>query len=157
MVSSKPKSFSFLLVFMQMLLFISLHGQPQAIPSSYDSQPIYKIVEESPRFNNRDCEQNESSSDRQHCSKFAFKKYVKEHLRYPQDAKAQNISGIVLLEIIVEPDGRIKFSRILRDIGGGCAQEAIRLVNQMPKWVPGKLKGRPVRVKTPLTVKFELS
>lgn len=154
MISFKPKSFAFLF-FISNFLFITLNGQP--IPSSYDSQPIYKIVEESPRFNSGACEQNKSNLERQHCSKFAFKKYVKEHIRYPQNAKAQNISGIVLLEIIVEPDGRVKLSKILRDIGGGCADEAIRLIKQMPNWIPGKLKGRKVRVKTPLTVKFELS
>lgn len=146
---------NFLLICFTLLQF-SVLGQPSHIPESYQDQPIYKVVEESPRFLSNGCERNKSTIEKQHCSKFALKNYIKSNLRYPKEAKEKNISGIVLLEVIVEPDGKVKFSRMIRDIGGGCAEEAKRLVEEMPKWIPGKLRGKYVRVQTPLTIKFDL-
>jgi protein TonB len=46
---------------------------------------------------------------------------------------------------------------LLRDIGGGCGEEAVRVVKMMPKWIPGKQKGKPVRTQFNLPVKFKLS
>ena len=117
--------------------------------------PVYSLVEEAPRFFSKNCETQGNPLDKQHCSKFAFKDYVKANLRYPREAQTKGIKGIVLLEVVVEKDGTVVLSRVLRDIGGGCADEAARLVKAMPKWIPGKKGGKIVRVKTPLTVKFD--
>lgn len=137
------------------LLPCLIFAQGRSVPTSYQDEPVYKIVEESPRFQSDGCERNKDVIEKQHCSKFAFKHYIKANLRYPQEARDKNISGIVLLEVIVEPDGKVLFSRMLRDIGGGCGEEAIRLVKNMPLWIPGKQKGKEVRVQTPLTIEFE--
>ncbi|MBX2873809.1 MAG: energy transducer TonB [Saprospiraceae bacterium] len=118
-------------------------------------EPVYSLVEEAPRFFSKNCETQGNALDKQHCSKFAFKDYVKANLKYPREAQTKGIKGIVLLEVVVEKDGTVVVSRVLRDIGGGCADEAARLVKAMPKWVPGKKGGKIVRVKTPLTVKFD--
>ncbi|MBR3939337.1 MAG: energy transducer TonB, partial [Bacteroidales bacterium] len=66
------------------------------------------------------------------------------------------ITGRVFLTFVVEKDGSIANARILRDIGGGCGQEALRVVKSMPKWTPGEQRGRPVRVQFNLPVSFEL-
>lgn len=116
--------------------------------------PVYSLVEEAPRFFSKNCETEGSNLDKQHCSSYAFKDYVKANMRYPKEARSKGIRGIVLLEVVVEKDGTVVLSRVLRDIGGGCGDEAARLVKAMPKWVPGKKGGKIVRVKTPLTVKF---
>ncbi|NRB51589.1 MAG: energy transducer TonB [Saprospiraceae bacterium] len=123
--------------------------------SALAQEPVYSLVEEAPRFFSKSCETKGSPLDKQHCSKFAFKDYIKANLKYPKEAQTKGIKGIVLLEVVVEKDGTVVLSRVLRDIGGGCADEAARLVKAMPKWIPGKKGGKIVRVKTPLTVKFD--
>lgn len=118
---------------------------------------VYSLVEEAPRFFSKSCETQGNALDKQHCSKFAFKDYVKTNMKYPKEARTKGIKGIVLLEVVIEKDGTVVLSRVLRDIGGGCAAEAARLVKAMPKWIPGRKGGKTVRVKTPLTVKFDMS
>ena len=57
---------------------------------------------------------------------------------------------------VVEKDGSVTGVRVLRDIGGGCGQEAIRVIKSMPKWTPGKQRGKNVRVQYNLPVNFSL-
>lgn len=83
-------------------------------------------------------------------------KYLYSNIKYPQAAKENSITGRVFLTFVVEKDGSIANARILRDIGGGCGQEALRVVKSMPRWSPGEQRGRPVRVQFNLPVSFEL-
>ena len=82
--------------------------------------------------------------------------YLYSNIKYPQVAKENNITGKVFLTFVVEKDGSIAGAKILRDIGGGCGQEALRVVKSMPKWSPGKQRGKPVRVQFNLPVVFDL-
>jgi periplasmic protein TonB len=77
-------------------------------------------------------------------------------IKYPREAREVNIQGTVFLTFIVEPDGSITEISVLRGIGGGCEEEALRVVKSMPNWVPGKQNGNPVRVRLTLPVKFTL-
>ena len=86
----------------------------------------------------------------------ALYKYLKTSIKYPTIAKENNITGRVYVTFVVEKDGSIANPRILRDIGGGCGQEAIRVVKAMPKWKPGKQRGKAVRVQFNLPVSFNL-
>ena len=83
--------------------------------------------------------------------------FLKENIRYPQQARDNGITGKVYVTFVVEKDGSISNPRLLRDIGGGCGPEAIRVVRMMPRWIPGKLRGETVRVQFNLPVKFTLS
>ena len=87
----------------------------------------------------------------------ALYKYLGESIKYPALAKENNIEGRVYVTFVVEKDGSIANPRILRDIGGGCGQEAIRGVKAMPKWKPGKQRGKNVRVQFNLPVSFKLN
>ena len=71
-------------------------------------------------------------------------------------AKESGIQGMVYVTFVVERDGSITDVRVLRGIGGGCDEEAIRVVSAMPKWTPGKQRGKPVRVQYNLPVRFTL-
>ncbi|MBR5029263.1 MAG: energy transducer TonB, partial [Bacteroidales bacterium] len=71
-------------------------------------------------------------------------------------AKQQNLEGRVFVTFVVEKDGSIANPKVLRDIGGGCGEEAIRVVRSMPKWKPGKQRGKAVRVQFNLPVMFQL-
>ena len=86
----------------------------------------------------------------------ALYKYLAENIKYPQMAKESGIQGRVFVTFVVERDGRVTDVRVLRGIGGGCDEEAIRVVESMPKWTPGKQRGKSVRVQYNLPVKFTL-
>ena len=86
----------------------------------------------------------------------ALYKYLAENIKYPQLARDNGITGKVYVTFVVERDGSIANPRILRDIGGGCGAEAIRVVKSMPKWTPGKQRGKAVRVQFNLPVNFNL-
>lgn len=86
----------------------------------------------------------------------ALGKYLSENIKYPALAKENNITGRVFVSFVVEKDGHVGNIKILRDIGGGCGAEAVRVVKAMPKWKPGKQRGKPVRSQFNLPVSFEL-
>lgn len=86
----------------------------------------------------------------------ALYKYLAQNIKYPQLARDNNITGKVYVTFVVERDGSIANPKVLRDIGGGCGAEAIRVVKAMPKWTPGKQRGKAVRVQFNLPVNFNL-
>ena len=86
----------------------------------------------------------------------ALYKYLAENIKYPQLARDNGITGKVYVTFVVERDGSIANPKILRDIGGGCGAEALRVVKSMPKWTPGKQRGKAVRVQFNLPVNFNL-
>jgi TonB family protein len=71
--------------------------------------------------------------------------YLKEQVRYPGEARSNGIQGRVVLSFWVETDGSLSDIRVIKDIGGGCAEEAIRVVKGMPDWVPGSTNEVPAR------------
>ncbi|MDP3463387.1 MAG: energy transducer TonB [Bacteroidales bacterium] len=83
-------------------------------------------------------------------------KFFAKNIVYPQQAKEFNITGTVYVGFIVEPDGSLSNIKVLRGIGGGCDEEATRVVENMPLWNPGKQRGRPVRVQFTVAVRFTL-
>lgn len=83
-------------------------------------------------------------------------RYLRKNLKYPSLARENNISGTVILQFVVTAQGKIKDARVVRGIGGGCDQEALRVVREMPDWKPGLHNGRAVPVTFTLPVAFEL-
>lgn len=84
-------------------------------------------------------------------------KYLSENIKYPALARENNLQGRVTLTFVVNKDGRISDVTILKDpVGGGCGKEAVRVVNEMPRWVPGEANGNPVKVRYTLPVMFRL-
>ncbi len=87
----------------------------------------------------------------------AFYQYLADNIRYPVVAMESGISGRVYVTFVVEKDGSITDVKVLRGIGGGCDEEAVRVVKNMPKWKPGKQRGRPVRVLYRVPINFTLN
>jgi periplasmic protein TonB len=85
----------------------------------------------------------------------AFNLFVATQTKYPSQAKRMGIDGKVFLEFVVEKDGSITAIRVLKGIGGGCDEEAVRVVGLAPKWKPGKQRGTPVRQKMILPINFK--
>lgn len=86
----------------------------------------------------------------------AMMSFLKGNITYPSMAHDLNITGTVYLKFVVEKDGSITSIEILREVGGGCTEEAIRVVSMMPKWNCGRQNGIPVRVMFNLPIKFSL-
>jgi TonB family protein len=82
--------------------------------------------------------------------------FITNNLKYPDIAKQNGVQGIAVVQFVVERDGSLTNARLARDLGNGCGQEALRLVEKMPKWTPGRDKGQPVRVQVTLPVRFKL-
>ncbi len=86
----------------------------------------------------------------------AMMDFVAKNVQYPKEAMEKGISGRVLVGFIVEKDGSISETEVVKGIGGGCDEEAVRVVKAMPKWKPGKEKGKPVRVSYMMPIFFKL-
>ena len=128
------------------------------LPQIVEPEFIFKKVEEPPRFPG--CEQITDKAQRHACQQHKLLMFIYGNITYPETAIKNAIEGTVIITFIVEKDGRIAEVNILRDIGGGCGEESLRVVNLMNeqgiRWIPGKVQGRAVRVQFNLPVKFKL-
>lgn len=86
----------------------------------------------------------------------AFYDYVGANLSYPVRATRMGIEGRVFVEFIVEKDGSLTDIKVVKGIGGGCDEEAIRVISGAPKWIPGKQRGNAVRVRMVMPIVFKL-
>ncbi|EKB51119.1 energy transducer TonB [Cecembia lonarensis] len=87
----------------------------------------------------------------------SFSHYLSNNLVYPTLARNIGVEGIVYVKLIIDTDGSIQDVELLKGIGAGCDEEAIRVVQNSPKWNPGMVKGRPVKVRMNLPIRFKLS
>lgn len=85
-----------------------------------------------------------------------FAQFLQKNLRYPRAAAQAGVQGKVYMEFTVGTDGKIERAKTIKGIGFGCDEEALRVVNLMPNWMPGKQSGRPVRVRFTLPIAFQL-
>ena len=104
-------------------------------------EPPITIAEEMPKFPGGD-------SERQ--------KFLNDHINYPQQALETDIQGTVYVQFVVDTKGNITDVKVLRGIGGGCDEEAERVIKMMPQWHAGKQNGRSVRVLFTMPVIFRL-
>jgi len=82
--------------------------------------------------------------------------YLGRNIKFPYLAKDAGIQGIVYVTFVIMEDGSIANARVLRGIGAGCDEEALRVIKKMPNWKPGKQRGRPVRVQFNMPINFKL-
>ena len=86
----------------------------------------------------------------------SFYEYIAKNLEYPATARRMQVEGKVYIQFIINKDGSLTDFQVLKGIGGGCDEEAIRVLKSSPKWEPGKQRGRPVKVKMSLPIVFIL-
>jgi protein TonB len=86
----------------------------------------------------------------------AFYDFVSDNLRYPAQARRMGMEGRVFVEFVVEKDGSLTDIKVVKGIGAGCNEEAIRVIAAAPKWNPGKQRGREVRVRMIMPIVFKL-
>lgn len=87
----------------------------------------------------------------------AMMKYIMENMKYPKQAMKEGIQGRVTVRFIVEKDGSISDVKPILSVHPLLNKEAVRVVESMPKWTPGKQNGKPVRVRFNLPVMFKLN
>jgi protein TonB len=114
---------------------------PEIVEEEVVEAEVFTIVEEMPSYPGGDLKMYE---------------YLGKNIKYPQIARESGIQGRVFVNFVVEPDGSVSNVKVLRGIGGGCDEEAIRVVKSMPHWKPGKQRGKAVRVSYTLPVVFKL-
>jgi protein TonB len=83
--------------------------------------------------------------------------FLVDNLQYPEIAKRAGVEGKIILTFIVDKSGKIKEVEVLKGIGAGCDEEAMRVINSMPNWNPGKQNGKPVITKINIPVVFKLN
>jgi periplasmic protein TonB len=106
-----------------------------------DDTGIYTTIDVYPRFPGGDQ------------ARFYF---LRTNIRYPDDAVKAGIQGIVMVVFVIESNGAVSNVEIAKRIGGGCDEEAIRVVKTMPRWEPGKRSGRAVRVLVRMPIVFKI-
>lgn len=106
-----------------------------------ETKPVFTIVEEMPSFPGGEAERN---------------KFLATNIVYPQQATENGIQGTVYVSFVVDSKGNVTDVKVLRGIGGGCDEEALRVVKMMPQWHPGKQNGKQVRVLFNMPIYFKL-
>ncbi|SEO88450.1 TonB family C-terminal domain-containing protein [Mucilaginibacter gossypiicola] len=87
----------------------------------------------------------------------AFSKFLMTNLRYPKAARDNNVQGRVIITFIVEKDGSLSNMKVIRGIGSGCDEEAVRVLSMSPAWKPGIQNGKPVKVQYSVPISFTLA
>jgi periplasmic protein TonB len=116
---------------------VSVDKPPPPRDTTANGEPVYDYIDQMPE------------------PLFDLQKYLAEHLVYPEQAKKGNIQGRVVVKMIIRKNGKIENVQLLRDIGGGCGEEAVRVVKAMPPWKPAMLEGKPVNINYTLPVTFK--
>lgn len=122
----------------------SVADLPSDVPVAVLEEPlgeVFEIVEEMPKFPGGEA---------------ALMKFIGENLKYPEKAQEEGIQGRVTIRYIVDAKGAIRDAKILRGIDPGCDAEALRVIEAMPKWEPGKQNGKAVPVYFTIPILFRL-
>jgi periplasmic protein TonB len=115
--------------------------KPVEVIEDPEKAPPVLIVEEMPEYPGGDMERL---------------RFLASNIQYPMQATENGIQGTVYFQFIIDSKGNITDVKILRGIGGGCDEEALRVIKMMPQWKPGRQNGRTVRVLYTMPVSFRL-
>src|SRR5699024_6592351 len=109
----------------------------------FDPSKTYSFVEKMPQFKG---------------GRDSLMSYLSRNIKYPKKARENNIQGTIVVKFIVHKDGSISDVKTIgKKKGGGLEQEAVRVVKEMPKWIPGEKDGKKVRVEYSLPIRFTLN
>ncbi len=127
---------------------------PPPPPPAPDNE-IFKIVEQMPMFPG--CENQALDKDAMKaCAEKKMLEYIYGNVKYPAIARENGVEGKAIVAFVVERDGSITDAKVVRGPAAGLSEEALRVVNTFPTWIPGKQRGKPVRVSFVLPVQFKL-
>jgi TonB family protein len=108
---------------------------------SFGDNEIFDVVENAPRFDG---------------GMEAWNNFLQENLSYPESARLNKAEGVVYIVFVINKEGKVENPEILRGVGHGLDEEALRIVNESPDWIPGLQRGQKVNVRMRLPIKFKL-
>jgi len=124
-------------------------------PITYEDGTIFTIVEEMPYL--KQCERIKDSIERKKTSNQTLLKYIYSKISYPSFARENGVEEKAVISFTVMEDGSIQDIFAISGICESIEEECIHLVDNLPRWMPGKQKGKAVRVKYNLPVRFKLN
>ena len=108
----------------------------------YSDDDVFTIVDEMPEFPGG--------------GQAALLQYLAASIRYPRSARENGIQGRVVCNFIINKDGKVQDTEVIRSVSPDLDREALRVINAMPPWTPGKQKGKAVRVRYCIPIVFRL-
>jgi TonB family protein len=124
------------------------------LPQKESSKPLtINDLDETPVM--AGCE-DKTGDERKNCSDAKLMQAIFGNIKYPAEAREKGVEGMVVVKFVIEEDGSVTSPEIIKSVGSGCDEEVLRVIGEMPKWVPGKKDGKPVAVSFSLPVKFKL-
>lgn len=130
---------------------------PPPPPPKQEEEEIFVVVEDNPRFPG--CEDKATKEEKEKCAQQQMLEYIYGNLKYPAIARENGVEGRVVLSFVVNKSGRIEDVEILRGIGAGTEEAAVKVVegmNSLKPWTPGRQQGKAVKVKYTLPITFQL-
>lgn len=124
-----------------MAVFCLTTAKAQKTIVSQKNQKVFEIVEQMPEYPG---------------GMMAMMEFLQKNMKYPADAEKQKVQGKVMVSFIVETNGSISDVKVMKNVFPSLDAEAIRVVKAMPRWTPGKQKGKVVRVHFSLPITYRL-
>ncbi len=121
------------------------------------TEEVFTVVEDMPIpwFYKTECLETRSS-EKQMCYNQKLIEYLGANLEYPTKAYENKTEGMVVIKFVIDKEGYVKDAKAVKSLGDGCDEAALKIVEAMPQWVPGRQRGVPVNVWYTLPVKFQL-
>lgn len=150
---------------------LSAYTDPTYVPEFADQEIVERVEEVAPMSTEEappppPAPEPESSSEEvmQRAQKMpsfpggeqAMFQFIMQNMKYPAEALQNGVEGTVAVQFVVNKDGSLSDIKLLKDIGAGCGEEALRVVKLMPRWAPGQHLGHPVRVQYTLPMRFHM-
>ena len=117
---------------------VTMPGEQAPPPPIPRDEQVFNFVEQMPEFNGD------------------LNKYIAEHMHYPDDARDSGIMGRVIVQFVVEKNGSVSHAKVVRGISPPCDKEALRVVENMPPWKPGRQGGKPLKTYYTVPLNFSL-
>ncbi|PKV62543.1 energy transducer TonB [Pontibacter ramchanderi] len=108
---------------------------------SSESNEVFEYVEEMPHFEGGEA---------------ALMRHISKKIRYPRQAVTEQVEGIVIVSFVVSKTGKVTDATVLKGLGYGTEEEALRVIQSLPAWTPGRQNGKPVAVRYTLPIRFNL-
>ena len=135
-------------------LLILLLFSYTTIQAQEDSEEAYIKCELMPSF--EECA-DLLDYERDRCTETVIFKFIAENTQYPQEAKEADLEGTVYVQFNVDTEGEVVDATVIRGVYGSLDQEALRVINALPKFIPGKQQGKAVKVRYVIPVRFVLN
>lgn len=150
------RALKILMVLVLSALSFMTYGQEAVDIKEDNSEQVYMVVDQFPLFSGCNYSEMDSLAEMKVCSDEKIIDFVSSNITYPRKARKKGIQGIVYVRFVINSEGLVRDEQIAKGIGGGCDEVVLKMVRSFPKWVPGKLDGKPVAVMYTLPVTFSI-